>query len=194
MLRPVPPDSTATRKRLLDAAEAEFARHGVAGARVDRIAAAAGANKRLIYVYYGNKEQLFATVLAEAVTRLAEAVPLTPEDLPGYAGALFDHYTTHPEVFRLTTWRSLERPDDATGDLASYRAKVLALRAARDEGALPAEFDPVDVLAIVVALAKAWFLTSPALAGEAPDAAGSPERLAAHRAVVVETVRRMLGT
>ncbi|WP_217146124.1 TetR family transcriptional regulator, partial [Streptomyces sp. AC627_RSS907] len=51
----MPPDSTATKARLLAAARAEFARHGVAGARVDRIAAAAKANKRLLYVYFGNK-------------------------------------------------------------------------------------------------------------------------------------------
>jgi Transcriptional regulator len=189
----VPPDSTATRKRLLDAAEAEFARYGIAGARVDRIAEAAGANKRLIYVYYGNKDQLFDTVLSAAVTRLAEAVPLTPDDLPGYAGALFDHYVAHPEIFRLATWRSLERPDHATADLDSYRRKVEALRIARDEDRLPAAFDPVDLLAIVVSLAKTWFLTSPALVGLASEAPDAPERLATHRAAVVETVRRMLG-
>jgi AcrR family transcriptional regulator len=49
----------SARARLLDAAFEEFAQHGLAGARVDRIAEAAQANKGLIYVYYGNKEQLF---------------------------------------------------------------------------------------------------------------------------------------
>jgi AcrR family transcriptional regulator len=57
-------DSAATKERLLEAATAEFAAHGIAGARVDRIAAAARANKQLIYAYFGSKEQLFDAVLA----------------------------------------------------------------------------------------------------------------------------------
>jgi AcrR family transcriptional regulator len=65
----MPPDSTATKARLLGAALTEFAEHGIAGARVDRIAEQAGANKRLIYVYYGNKEQLFETVVGQALAR-----------------------------------------------------------------------------------------------------------------------------
>ena len=52
-------DSAATRARLLDAAHSEFAERGLAGARVDRIAAAAQANKQAIYAYFGSKEQLF---------------------------------------------------------------------------------------------------------------------------------------
>jgi AcrR family transcriptional regulator len=190
----VPPDPHGTRRRLLDAAEAEFARHGLAGACLDRIAAAAGAGAGLIDRYYGSKEQLFDTVLNAAVTRLAAEVPLDPDDLPGYAGALFDHYVAHPAILRLTTWRSLERPAHATADLESYRRTVLALRAARDDGRLPAVFDPVDVVAIVVALAKTWFLTSPALASLAADGPTSTERLAVHRTAVVEAVRRMVTT
>ncbi len=46
----MPPDSTETKRRLLAAAAEEFARYGLAGARVDRIAEAAGANKRQRYV------------------------------------------------------------------------------------------------------------------------------------------------
>lgn len=48
-------DSAATRARLLDAAHAEFAERGLAGARVDRIAAAAQANKQAIYAYFGSR-------------------------------------------------------------------------------------------------------------------------------------------
>jgi AcrR family transcriptional regulator len=83
----MPPDSTATRARLLDAALEEFAQHGLAGARVDRIAGAGQANKRLIYVYYGNgnKEQLFDTVRTQRVGALFDAVPFTAGNLPGRA-------------------------------------------------------------------------------------------------------------
>ena len=52
-------DAEATRRRLIDAARVEFAEHGIAGARVDRIAADAQANKAQIYHYFGNKDRLF---------------------------------------------------------------------------------------------------------------------------------------
>src|SRR5689334_17921126 len=52
-------DPEQTRQRILDAAKAEFARVGLGGARVDRIAQEAGANKRMLYYYFGNKEDLF---------------------------------------------------------------------------------------------------------------------------------------
>ncbi len=187
------PDPSGSRRRLLDAAEAEFAAYGVAGARLERIAAAAGARLRDVEAHYGSKEQLFDTVVAAAGTRLADEVPLRPDDLPGYAGALFDHVVAHPALLRLTAWRALERPQHAAADREAYRTRVLALRAAREDGRLPAEFDPVDLLAIVRAVATAWPGISPALASLAPDEPASAERLAAHRAAVVEAVRRMLA-
>jgi len=77
-------DSTATNERILAAATAEFAAQGVAGARVDRIASQAKANKRAIYDYFGDKNKLFAVVLERTLAGLAEAVPPS-DDLPGYA-------------------------------------------------------------------------------------------------------------
>jgi AcrR family transcriptional regulator len=53
----------ATRQRILDAAVSEFAANGLAGARVDEIAARAGANKRMLYVHFGSKEELWLQVL-----------------------------------------------------------------------------------------------------------------------------------
>ena len=55
-----------TRRRILDAATAEFAAKGLAGARVDEIARLAGINKRMLYHYFGNKEALWLAVLEEA--------------------------------------------------------------------------------------------------------------------------------
>ena len=57
-------DTERTKRLLLDAATTEFSEHGLAGARVDRIAAAAGVNKERIYQYFGKKDDLFAAVLA----------------------------------------------------------------------------------------------------------------------------------
>src|SRR5438046_7183027 len=59
-------DPEGMRLRILEAAKQEFAAHGLAGARVDRIAAKAGANKRMLYYNVGNKEELYLTVLEGA--------------------------------------------------------------------------------------------------------------------------------
>jgi AcrR family transcriptional regulator len=73
-------DSAATKQRILDAATAEFAEFGLAGARVDRIAARAGANKQLIYAYFGSKEGLFDNVLEANIALVLDAVPFTAGD------------------------------------------------------------------------------------------------------------------
>ena len=59
-------DAERTRGAILDAATAEFARHGLGGARVDRIAERAKTNKRMLYYYFGGKEALFLAVLERA--------------------------------------------------------------------------------------------------------------------------------
>ena len=58
-------DAEATRRRLIEAATSEFAEYGIAGARVDRIAADARSNKAQIYRYFKNKEGLFDAVMTE---------------------------------------------------------------------------------------------------------------------------------
>ena len=57
-----PRDAERSQSHILDAALAEFADHGLGGARMDRIAERAGVNKRLIYYYFENKESLFLAV------------------------------------------------------------------------------------------------------------------------------------
>ena len=59
-------NATATKQRLLQAATDEFAAHGIAGARVDRLADTAQANKQLIYAYFGSKDGLFDAALTDS--------------------------------------------------------------------------------------------------------------------------------
>ena len=66
-------DPAKNRQRILKAATAEFARSGLGGARVDRIAARAGANKRMLYYYFGNKEALFLAVMEASYARIRSA-------------------------------------------------------------------------------------------------------------------------
>src|SRR5580658_1886275 len=101
-----PRNSKATKELLLAAAGEEFSEYGLAGARIDRIAERAGANKRLLYVYFGDKNQLFDSVLERQFSQVTEAVALTPEDLGAYAGARFDHLLANPQLARLSAWRA----------------------------------------------------------------------------------------
>ncbi len=183
-------DSTATRNRILDAAIDEFSAYGLAGARIDRIAEAAEANKRSIYVYFENKEGLFTAALHRVIGDLVEAVPLTEEDLPGYAGKMFDYLLAHPEALRMSMWRHLERP--ATGPDAAevYAHKIEAMTGGRS-GPAASGLPPTDLLVLVQGLASSW-LISPAdlLTADGQDPY-SPERLAVHRASLVEAARRL---
>ena len=207
-------DAEATRERLLAAASDEFARHGVAGARVDRIAQAAGANKQLIYAYFNSKDGLFNAVLARHCGALAEAVPFDAEDMPGYVGRLFDYALEHPQVYRLVSWAALERPDaiatferDSYGanfeaafgmsladfERDSYGAKLDAITTAQKAGRVDASFAPADLLALLMANAAAWFSASEAIRRFDSKDPMSPTRLAQFRQAAVESASRMLS-
>lgn len=110
------PRAEQTRRAILAAGREEFSSHGFDGGRVDRIAAAAGVNKQRIYAYFGDKEGLFADVLAAAFAELAREeehlLELGANDVPRLAERVFDCYvgihTRHPELWRLLAWENLE--------------------------------------------------------------------------------------
>jgi AcrR family transcriptional regulator len=80
---PLSARAAATRQRILDAALAEFAGKGLAGSRVDEIAARAGANKRMLYAHFGSKEELWLVVLERAyAAKRAEERAVEVEHLP----------------------------------------------------------------------------------------------------------------
>jgi AcrR family transcriptional regulator len=176
----MPPDSSATKARLLDAAFEEFAQHGLAGARVDRIAERAGANKRLLYVYFGNKAELFDLVVGRAISQMAVDVPFDAGDLPGYAGALFDYLVAHPAILRLSGWRQLERPTVTEAESVAYREKVDAIGPGAG-----------DFIALVTGAATGWLTASPALHELDGGNPFSPARLARYRAALVAAVARL---
>ena len=183
-------DAQATRARILAAATSEFAAHGIAGARVDRIATASGSNKNMIYIYFGNKEQLFDVVFAAAIDELLETVPIDALDLPGYAAAMFDHVEKRPELSRLARWHGLERPG---GILAlepavhGMVAKIEAIAAAQTAGVVTSMLTPDQVVSMVVNIAATWSAGSPEIADEAPPG----ELTASRRAAVVWAVERI---
>jgi AcrR family transcriptional regulator len=161
-------DAEATRQRLLDAATEEFATRGIAGARVDRIAQAAGSNKAQIYHYFGSKDGLFEAVFDRVVNATLRETPIDPTDLPEYAGQLFDRYQRHPEIQRLATWHRLERAegnDPIEAIVASNTAKVKAIAEAQGAGLLTTRFEPAVLLALVLTLSGTWSSMTPEYTG-----------------------------
>ena len=109
-------DPEQTRARILAAAKAEFARAGLGGARVDRIAALAGANKRMLYYYFGNKEALFLAVLESRYAHIRQAEQgLHLGDLEPREGVrrliafTWNYYLKHPEFLTLLNSENLHK-------------------------------------------------------------------------------------
>src|ERR1700694_3575047 len=65
-------DAEVTKRRILDAAEVEFAEHGLSGTRVDAIAARTDSNVRMIYYYFASKDGLYRAVLERAYGSMRE--------------------------------------------------------------------------------------------------------------------------
>ncbi|MGA4987698.1 TetR family transcriptional regulator [Nonomuraea bangladeshensis] len=125
-------DAEDTKRRIFAAATAEFAEHGLAGARVDRIAAAAKANKQAIYLYYGGKEKLFAAVLRAKLEEVHVAISIDPDAVADSVGQIFDWHQQHPELIRLLLWEALETRDGGlcaseTERRVAFREKVCGL-------------------------------------------------------------------
>lgn len=101
--------TSATRRKLLDAARDEFARHGIAGARVDQIAALSTVNKQRIYANFGSKLGLFTASIVDAYADLAEEVPVpeTEEDVYRYVEEIFDFHVRNNQLARMIAWEGL---------------------------------------------------------------------------------------
>ena len=109
-------DAERTRAEILTVATAEFADRGYDGARVDEIAARTRTTKRMIYYYFGGKEQLFTAVLERAYGVIREAEQkLDVEHLDPVAAIrrlaelTFDHHEQHPDFIRLVSIENIHR-------------------------------------------------------------------------------------
>jgi len=105
-----------TREAILTAATAEFAQHGLGGARIDRIARRAGANKRMLYYYFGGKDALFLAALEARYAHIREAErALQLEHLEPRAALdrlvrfTWDYCLEHPEFLTLLNSENLHK-------------------------------------------------------------------------------------
>jgi AcrR family transcriptional regulator len=107
-------DPQGMRLRILEAAKAEFAANGLAGGRVDRIAAKAGANKRMLYYHVGKKDDLYLAVLEGAYQQIRaeeRALDLEHLDPPEAIARLIDftwnYFLRNPEFLALLNTENL---------------------------------------------------------------------------------------
>lgn len=179
----------ATRARILAAATSEFAQFGIAGARVDRIAANARANKAQLYTFFGSKDSLFEAVFAASLDGIVNAVPIDASDLPGYAVRLYNEYLENPELVRLATWARLERRP--TGHLTANAddldaSKLASIQRAQDAGQVDSSFTPFEVLTTVIAISMTWSPASTTFTAAKSDEPSDHDR----RRLVISTIVR----
>ncbi|MFD9539344.1 TetR family transcriptional regulator [Streptomyces sp. NPDC060022] len=156
-------DAARTRDEILTVATREFARLGYTGARVDEIAASTRTTKRMIYYYFGGKEQLFTAVLERAYSRIREAEQLLDvEHLDPVAAVrrlaelTFDHHEDHPDFIRLVSIENIHEAEHiaASAELSrigSPATDVLRriLDSGRASGLFTADVDAVDLHAMI---------------------------------------------
>lgn len=148
-------------------AAAEFAEHGIAGARLDRIAATAKSNKAQIYHYFTSKEGLFDAVLRELAETFVRESPSRRDEPAGVRG---------PPVRPVRRQRD-RRPAGHVVPARAGRRRTITGRghgqhppegrgdregAARRVG--PDRYPPAELLALVVHLSTLWHSATPDMA------------------------------
>jgi AcrR family transcriptional regulator len=190
-------DIEETRRRLKEAAAAEFAEHGPAGTTMERIARRAAINKERLYHYFGDKNQLFGAVLEDELARIARAVPLSSVrdgDVGEFAGLVFDYHCGHPQLVRLLHWEGLAYTGHIADELERaryYREKAEAFAAAQQDGALAGDIEAAHLVFLIIAMAAWWFSVPHVVAMLTGAPGDSDDERAAQRRAVVTAARRL---
>lgn len=173
------------RSRIFSAAQKEFAAHGLAGARIDRIATSADASKERLYAYFPSKNDLFRAVVDGNVTEFDRSVALEPMNVSGFVGTAFDYAHKHPEVPRILAWARLEGHEHSLSVRRGRDRKLTALRKAQDLGLIDSSLAAEELLPLLLGLAQVW-LYAPRI--NRPDTS-DPQRQARRAAAVAAAGR-----
>jgi TetR/AcrR family transcriptional regulator len=195
-------DPEAARARIMAAATAEFATHGFAGARMDRIAQSAPVAKGLLFHHFGSKEGLYRAVLERIYAmlrerqdeyRLAEYGPL--EGMRRLVVDTFRSFREMPEITALMNEENLHRARHLSTVARVpmlynplFEAMAELLRQGREQGIIRAEADPVELYVALSGLgyfycANRWTLSA-AFAGDLFQ----PQRIASYEKLIGDMV------
>lgn len=192
-----------SRQSILEAALQEFAARGVAGARIDAIAHAAGVNKSLLYYYFGDKEDLYGAVLDRTFEELTERLhdvldrPLPPgEKLMSYVGTHFDFIAAHPLYPRLVQHELMRAGAGGSPHLEHiveryFRPTMSRLAVVLQEGSAAGEFrsvQPHQFLMSIVAVIVFYFSNTPIARAVRKVDPLSREMLAERRIAVLDFI------
>ena len=189
-------DTQETRRRLRQAACEEFVAHGPDGTTMERIAAHARINKERLYNYFGDKRQLFETVLIEELEKLAISLGRNApglDDIGEYTGCIFDYHADNPHLVRLLLWEGLSDSPavNEAARSAHYQRTVAMFAEAQQNGTLNDDFDPAKLVFALIGLA-AWWFAVPQLSRMLTGSDGSTSReRSRRRACVVSAAQRL---
>jgi len=199
-------DPAATRMKLLTAARREFAQNGLAGARVDEIAARAGVNKQLVYHYFGDKDALYLDVLEWVYEEIrTQERKLNLEGLPPERAikklieSSFDHLAAHPDFIVLLNdenrsgaghVRNSRKLEAMHSPLVSMVSNILAdgVRS----GVFRKGIDAVHLYISIAGLSYFFFSNTPTLSAIFGKDLSSPAARRARRRHVVDLVMQSL--
>ena len=159
-------DPERTMAGILQVATTEFAHKGLAGARIDEIAAATQTSKRMIYYYFASKEGLYLAVLEESYRRMRSIESalhledLPPEDaLRRLAAFTFDHHHSNPDFVRLVMSENMNQGQYLAQSKQIQKLNVPAISAIQklyergvQAGVFRSGLDPIDIHASISAL------------------------------------------
>jgi TetR/AcrR family transcriptional regulator len=195
-----------SRASILKAAVAEFAEHGIAGARTDAIARAAHVNKALLYYYFKDKDALYEAVLDHVFSGLrARVMPVLESKLPPrkkileYLGTYFDYIAANPRFPRVVQGEWVR---SGTGAARMQRVATKYFRpifeklaGVLQEGIAAGEFravNPMDFLPSVAAVIVFYFTAAPLMKTLMKVDPLSVERIRERRAFVLEFISAAL--
>jgi TetR/AcrR family transcriptional regulator len=195
-----------SRAAILNAAVAEFAELGIAGARTDAIARAAHVNKALLYYYFKDKDALYEAVLDHVFSGLRERVmPVLESKLPPrqkmleYLGAYFDYIAANPRIPRLVQaeWMRASAGTSRMQRVAKeyFRPIFGKLAEVLREGIGAGEFravNPMDFLPSVAAVVVFYFSAAPLMKTLMKVDPLSAERIRERRAFVLDFISTAL--
>jgi len=162
-------DAVKTRRLLLQAATAHFIEKGFDAARVDDIAAEAGVNKRLIYLYFGNKRDIYHEVLTlhiqqyiESSREIFHAIDDPYENAVYAVRHFFNYLAENPGFVRLLAWESLFFERREQGDIAKMLGEGLepmlkTIRRGIQQGLFREDVDPGQLVISIVGLCLTYF-------------------------------------
>jgi len=194
---------------ILRAAVAEFAEHGIAGARTDAIARAARVNKALLYYYFKDKDALYEAVLDHVFSGLRDRLmPVLDSDLEPreklleYLGRYFDYIAANPRFPRVVQGEWMRMGPKGNPQMLRiareyfapiYRRVAEMLRQGTENGQFRA-VNPMDFLPSIVGIIIFYFSTAPAMKTLLNVDPLSKKRIAERREFVLEFISAALFT